>query len=116
MSRNGIRTAQERDAALPSSLVPIVNATVIETVAALDHRVLPVRARFLRADATARFLGIDKVTMAEWRSKGVGPRYRKIGNRVVYSVDDLVSFVEQHPLQGSGTLVVECSFKVGGAR
>ena len=88
----------------PNPITPLIKAAVDETVAALDQRTLPVRQRYLRADGASQFLGIDKTTLAEWRSKGVGPRFRRIGARIVYGVQELIEFVEQHPLVGSGSL------------
>ena len=36
-------------------------------------------------DETARILGKKPNTLATWRSKGKGPRFRKIGARVEYT-------------------------------
>ena len=96
--------SQQCDANAPNPIAPLIKAAVEEAIAALDEKTLPVRQRYLRADAASRFLGVDKITMAEWRSKGIGPRFRRIGARIVYGVQQLIDFVEQHPLNGSGTL------------
>lgn len=50
--------------------------------------------RFLRAPDAARFLGISIRTLEKHRTYGTGPTYRKIGGRVVYSVDDLQAWTE----------------------
>jgi hypothetical protein len=34
------------------------------------------------------------VQLAEWRSRGGGPRYIKMGRKVLYAVRDLREFVE----------------------
>jgi hypothetical protein len=58
---------------------------------------LPVRQQWLRAKAAAVYLGIDIVTMAKWRTAGVGPKFNTIGTRPYYHVDDLDAF-----LRGNG--------------
>lgn len=50
--------------------------------------------RFLRAPDAARFLGISIRTLEKHRTYGTGPIYRKIGGRIVYSVDDLQAWTE----------------------
>jgi len=50
--------------------------------------------RYLRTPDAARFLGISIRTMEKHRTYGTGPLYRKIGGRIVYSVDDLQAWTE----------------------
>ena len=45
--------------------------------------------RYLRTPEAARFLGLSGRTLEKHRYFGSGPAYRRIGGRVVYSVDDL---------------------------
>ncbi|WP_435300683.1 helix-turn-helix transcriptional regulator [Zymomonas mobilis] len=45
--------------------------------------------RFLRTPDAARFLGISIRTLEKHRTYGTGPTYRKIGGRIVYTLDDL---------------------------
>lgn len=45
--------------------------------------------RYLRAPDAARFLGISIRTLEKHRTYGTGPTYRKVGGRVLYSVEDL---------------------------
>lgn len=45
--------------------------------------------RFLRTKEAARFLGISLRTLEKHRTYGTGPIYRKIGGRVLYTVEDL---------------------------
>jgi len=45
--------------------------------------------RFLRTPEAARLLGLSGRTLEKHRVYGTGPRYRKIGGRVVYALDDL---------------------------
>ena len=49
--------------------------------------------RFLRTPEAARFLGLSGRTLEKHRYFGTGPAYRRIGGRVVYSVDDLTAWV-----------------------
>lgn len=41
----------------------------------------------------AKHLRVGVRTLARWRSKGEGPAYSKIGNRVVYHIDDVEDFI-----------------------
>lgn len=51
--------------------------------------------RFLRTPEAARFLGLSGRTLEKHRVYGTGPRYRKIGGRVVYALDDLKAWADQ---------------------
>lgn len=48
--------------------------------------------RQLRTPEAARFLGISLRTLEKHRTYGTGPVYRKIGGRVVYTINDLESW------------------------
>ena len=50
--------------------------------------------RFLRTPEAARFLGISPRTLEKHRSYGTGPKYRKIGGRVVYALSDLKAWAD----------------------
>jgi hypothetical protein len=45
-------------------------------------------------EEAAQILRVKVETLASWRSKGVGPKYRKIGRAVVYPDDFLAEFIE----------------------
>jgi predicted DNA-binding transcriptional regulator AlpA len=49
--------------------------------------------RFLRTPEAARFLGLSGRTLEKHRTYGTGPRYSKIGGRVVYALADLQAWV-----------------------
>lgn len=51
--------------------------------------------RLLRTPDAALLLGLSARTLEKHRCYGTGPVYRKLGGRVVYAVDDLVSWAEQ---------------------
>jgi predicted DNA-binding transcriptional regulator AlpA len=45
--------------------------------------------RYLRTPEAARFLSLSGRTLEKHRTYGTGPAYRKLGGRVVYSIEDL---------------------------
>ena len=51
--------------------------------------------RYLRTQEAARFLGLSERTLEKHRTYGTGPIYRKLGGRVVYSVDDLQAWADR---------------------
>lgn len=51
--------------------------------------------RYLRTQEAARFLGLSERTLEKHRTYGTGPIYRKLGGRVVYSVEDLQSWADR---------------------
>ncbi len=50
--------------------------------------------RFLRTPEAARFLGLSGRTLEKHRYFGTGPAYRRLGGRVVYTVDDLRTWAD----------------------
>lgn len=50
--------------------------------------------RFLRTEEAGRFLGLSGRTLEKHRTYGTGPRYRKVGGRVIYAVADLQSWAD----------------------
>lgn len=48
--------------------------------------------RLTRREA-AKFVGVASRTLANWKSRGVGPSQTKIGGRVFYRLADLQLFV-----------------------
>jgi predicted DNA-binding transcriptional regulator AlpA len=50
--------------------------------------------RYLRTPEAARFVGLSIRTLEKHRIYGTGPRYSKLGGRVVYRVEDLQGWVE----------------------
>ncbi len=55
----------------------------------------PIPPRYLRTPEAARFLGLSGRTLEKHRTYGTGPRYSKIGGRVVYQLDDLQNWVRR---------------------
>ena len=52
------------------------------------------RPRYLLTDEAAEFLRLSVRTLEKRRSTGDGPRYRKLGRRVVYTIADLEAWAE----------------------
>jgi hypothetical protein len=52
-----------------------------------DGRILP--------DDAAEYLNRKKKTLAEWRSRGTGPRFVRVSGRIFYFVKDLDDFIQQ---------------------
>ena len=48
--------------------------------------------RYLRTPEAARFLGLSGRTLEKHRTYGTGPRYSKLGGRVVYRLEDIEAF------------------------
>ncbi|GAB6038047.1 hypothetical protein JCM15519_26060 [Fundidesulfovibrio butyratiphilus] len=46
----------------------------------------------LNTKDAAAFLGLSAGTLEVWRSQGKGPKYAKLGRRVLYDPADLESF------------------------
>lgn len=51
--------------------------------------------RYLRTPEAGRYLGLSGRTLEKHRTYGTGPRYRKIGGRVVYALSDLEAWADQ---------------------
>ncbi|MFG1193434.1 helix-turn-helix transcriptional regulator [Xanthobacter flavus] len=54
---------------------------------------IPLPPRYLRTKEAAVFLSLSPRTLEKHRTYGTGPAYRKLGGRVVYSVEDLQAWV-----------------------
>ena len=50
--------------------------------------------RYLRTPEAARVVGLSLRTLEKHRTYGTGPRYSKLGGRVVYRLEDLQSWVD----------------------
>ncbi len=51
--------------------------------------------RFVRTAEAGRYLGLSGRTLEKHRTYGTGPRYRKIGGRVIYALSDLEAWADQ---------------------
>ncbi len=50
--------------------------------------------RYLRTPEAARFLSLSHRTLEKHRVFGTGPRFRRLGGRIVYSVEDLQAWAD----------------------
>ena len=57
--------------------------------------------RYLRTPEAARFLSLSGRTLEKHRCYGTGPRYSKIGGRVVYRLEDLQAWAERGAMQST---------------
>lgn len=48
------------------------------------------------AAKAAAYLNVAPKTLANWRAMGKGPRFCRLGRRIVYRVDDLRRFMDEH--------------------
>src|ERR1700741_3568283 len=55
---------------------------------------LPQSQRYLRTPEVARMLGVSNRTLEKHRTHGTGPRYRKLGGRVVYTIADVPAWAD----------------------
>ena len=51
--------------------------------------------RFMRTAEAGQYLGLSGRTLEKHRTYGTGPRYRKIGGRVVYALSDLEAWADR---------------------
>lgn len=50
-------------------------------------------------EKAAAYLGISAKTLNNWRHQGKGPRFLRIGNRVMYRRKDLDSYLETRTVE-----------------
>jgi hypothetical protein len=50
---------------------------------------------------TAMFLGLSVLSLADWRTKGVGITYIKVGRSVRYRMSDVQAYLASHTKQGA---------------
>ena len=55
----------------------------------------------LNTPEAAKHLGLRPGTLEIWRSLGKGPRYLKIGRRVVYELADIDAYAKAHAVETS---------------
>lgn len=73
--------------------------------------ILHERRRLSEREAAA-YLGLSPRTLQDWRTKGVGAAYSKLGRRVSYAIEDLDAFIASarvepksmvaHAIEGEG--------------
>lgn len=63
--------------------------------------------RYLNTQEVAERLRLSEGTLANWRTKGEGPRYVKLGRKVLYSVAEVDAY-EQRQSRGVSVLRPMC--------
>ncbi|EJZ85053.1 hypothetical protein HMPREF9241_01633 [Schaalia turicensis ACS-279-V-Col4] len=60
----------------------------------------------LTAEEAATYLGLSRQTLANWRVRGLGPAYSRLGGvgrpRIVYLVEDLDAFLRATRVETTG--------------
>jgi len=51
--------------------------------------------RYLRTKEAAHYVGLSARTLEKHRTFGTGPAYRKVGGRVIYSIEDLRAWTDR---------------------
>lgn len=49
--------------------------------------------KLLTAAETAAWLGLKAPTLTNWRYRGIGPRFVKVGGRVMYAETDVSAWI-----------------------
>jgi hypothetical protein len=72
-----------------------------------------IKPAWLDPRQAAAYTGVAYTTMQTWRYKGIGPRYSRIGNRIIrYSTSDLDSFLRERTVE---TTTPSASEEIDGA-
>lgn len=81
------KETKKKEAQLSTELV----ASLLKTINTNDNKLnrLP-----LTNDQAASLLGLQPQTLHNWRHQRKGPRYHKIGRRVVYFLEDINKYSE----------------------
>jgi Helix-turn-helix domain len=71
--------------------------TSLLSLASQDDLVRLLRAsnRSLEPKAAAAYLHVSVRCLEDWRKRGVGPKWRKVGKRVLYWISDLDAFLDE---------------------
>jgi len=64
------------------------------------------QVQYLSNDEAAQVLKLSPRTLEKFRVIGGGPRYRKLGRRVVYSVQDLEAWAEARACENTSDYLV----------
>lgn len=71
-----------------------------EQVAVYINGVLYTRENYIDQKTLAQFLGVSTKTVEGWRLYGKGPRYRRVGDKLIrYQVGDALDFAEAQVIE-----------------
>ena len=66
----------------------------------------------MQTDEAAHYLGLAAQTLCKWRCSGGGPRFIRLGRKVVYRIKDLDAFLESRVCEST----TDADHRFGGAR
>lgn len=61
----------------------------------------PLLGAKLNTEQAARALGVPRATLAQWRCRGVGPRYIRLEGSIRYLAADLIEYVRARVVDAS---------------
>lgn len=67
---------------------------VLARLAKIEGALASPAKEYVDAEACAEFTSVSTAQLAEWRSRGGGPRFIKLGRKVLYKVSDLRDFLD----------------------
>jgi Helix-turn-helix domain len=53
-------------------------------------------------EQVSKFLGVPVTTLAQWRYRGIGPRYAKVGRHIRYRWPDVEEWVDEQASSARG--------------
>ncbi len=60
----------------------------------MSYNAAPIVPRYLKTPEAAVHLGLSPTTLEKHRCYGTGPRYHKLGGRIVYAIADLDAWAD----------------------
>lgn len=60
--------------------------------------------RALTPDQVAEVYSIPRGSLANWRCKKIGPKYFRVGRKVLYLIEDVETFITGTPVMTTGIL------------
>lgn len=55
-----------------------------------------IESEYVRPEKLAVTLGVSSGTLSNWRVKGGGPKFTKLGGRVVYSLEEVEKWLKKN--------------------
>lgn len=80
----------------PESLRSLIQGAVSTGVKKALEGLAKESQKIMDEDAAAEYLSVSSGTLRIWRSKGRGPKYRKIGRMIRYDKSDLDVWLNSH--------------------
>jgi len=91
----------QKHAQLNRAFMAFVEGVEIATGARISLTPSETSNPLLSAEQAADYLNVAAKTLANWRSIGSGPEYRKIGGRCLYPQAALIAFVEKRKVSST---------------